>query len=169
MDCSRPGSSIHGISQARILESVSLQLIYFIHSTLYFLIPYHWDPIPFPLPTGNHWFVPCYDFVAISFVVFTCYFLHSIYKWWKESVKSLSRVQLFATPGTIAHKVPLSMGFSRQEYWNGLPFPSSGDLPDPGIEPASPALHADSLLSEPPGKPNISDNEQYLSFFLWLI
>ena len=61
------------------------------------------------------------------------------------------------------------MGFSRQEYWNGLPFPSSGDLPDPGIEPASPALHADSLLSEPPGKPNISDNEQYLSFFLWLI
>ena len=56
------------------------------------------------------------------------------------------------------------MGFSRQEYWNGLPFPSSGDLPNPGIEPASPALHADSLLSEPPGKPNISDNEQYLSF-----
>ena len=45
------------------------------------------------------------------------------------------------------------MGFSRQEYWSGLPFPSPGDFPDPGIEPGSPALQADSLLSEPPGKP----------------
>jgi len=46
------------------------------------------------------------------------------------------------------------MGFSRQEYWSGLPFPSPGDLPDPGIEPKSPALQADALTSEPPGKPN---------------
>ena len=53
----------------------------------------------------------------------------------------------------IAHHAPLSMGFSRQEYWSGLPFPSSGDLPDPGIEPRSPALQADALTSEPPGKP----------------
>jgi len=45
------------------------------------------------------------------------------------------------------------MGFSRQEYWNGLPFPSPGDLPDPGIEPRSPTLQADTLTSEPPGKP----------------
>ena len=52
----------------------------------------------------------------------------------------------------IAQKTPLSMGFSRQEYWSGLPFPSPGDLPDPGIEPGSPVLQADSLLSEPPGK-----------------
>ena len=52
----------------------------------------------------------------------------------------LSRVQLFATPGTVAHQAALSMGFSRQEYWNGLPFPSPGDLPDPGIKPGSPAL-----------------------------
>ena len=50
-----------------------------------------------------------------------------------------------ATPWTIACQAPLSMGFSRQEYWSGLPFPSPGDLPDPGIEPGSPALHADSL------------------------
>ena len=49
-------------------------------------------------------------------------------------------------------QVPLSMGFSRQEYWSGLPFPSSGDLPDPGIKPGSPTLQVDSLLSEPPGK-----------------
>ena len=57
------------------------------------------------------------------------------------------------TPWTIAHKAPLSMGFSRQEYWNGLPCPPPGDLPNPGIEPKSPALQADSLLSEPSGKP----------------
>ena len=68
-------------------------------------------------------------------------------------MKSLSRVRLFATPWTVAYQAPLSMGFSRQEYWSGLPFPSPGDLPDPGIEPRSPALEADALTSEPPGKP----------------
>ena len=62
------------------------------------------------------------------------------------------------TPWTVAHQAPLSKGFSRQEYWNGLPFPSPGDLPDPGIEPTFSALQADSLLSEPPGKsPQFSD------------
>ena len=66
-------------------------------------------------------------------------------------VKSLSRVQLFATPWTVAYEASPSMGFSRQEYWSGVPFPSPGDLPDPGIEPRSPALQADALLSEPPG------------------
>ena len=60
-----------------------------------------------------------------------------------------------ATPWTVAHQAPLSMGFSRQEYWNGLPFPSPGDLPDPGIEPGSPALQADDLLTEVWGKPYI--------------
>ena len=58
-----------------------------------------------------------------------------------------------ATPWTVANQAPLSMEFFRQEYWIGLPFPSPGDLPDPGIKPRSPALHADALLSEPPGKP----------------
>ena len=53
------------------------------------------------------------------------------------------------TPWTVAHRVPLSMGFSRQEYWSGLPFPSPGDLPDPGIEHMSSALQADSLPTEP--------------------
>ena len=53
---------------------------------------------------------------------------------------------------TIAHQAPLSMGFPRQEYWSGLSFPSPGNLPDPEIEPGSPALQADSLLSEPQGK-----------------
>ena len=70
----------------------------------------------------------------------------------KVKVKSFSRVWLFATPWTVAHQAPPSMGFSRQEYWSGLPFPSLGYLPDPGIEPRSPALQADALTSEPPGK-----------------
>ena len=73
----------------------------------------------------------------------------------KVKVKSHSRVRLFVTPRTVAYQAPPSMEFSRQEYWSGLPFPSPGDLPNPGIEPGSPALEADALTSEPPGKPNI--------------
>ena len=65
--------------------------------------------------------------------------------------QSLSCVQLFMTPWPGAHQSPLSMGFSRQEYWSGLPLPSPGDLPNPGIKP--PTLQADSLPSEPPEKP----------------
>ena len=61
-------------------------------------------------------------------------------------MKSVSHVQLFVTPWTAAYHTPQSMEFSRQEYWNGLPFPSPGDLPDPGIEPGSPALQADSYM-----------------------
>ena len=64
----------------------------------------------------------------------------------------LSYVQLFATTWTVACQALLSMGFSRQESWRGLSFPSPGDLPDPGFEPRPPALQADSLLSELPGK-----------------
>ena len=67
---------------------------------------------------------------------------------------SPSCVQLFATPWTVAYQVPPSMGFSRQECWSGLPFPSPGDLPDPGIEPASPALEGGFFTTEPLGKPN---------------
>ena len=67
-------------------------------------------------------------------------------------MKSPSRVRLFVTPWT--YQAPPSVGFSRQEYWSGLPFPSPGDLPDPGIEPGSSALEADALTSEPPGKQN---------------
>ena len=69
-----------------------------------------------------------------------------------EWVKSLSHVQLFATSWTVACQAPLSMGFSRQEYWSGSLFPSPGDLPAPGIKPRSPTLQADSLPSELPGK-----------------
>ena len=68
----------------------------------------------------------------------------------ERKVKSLSHVRLFATPWTRAYQLPPSMEFSRQEY--------PGDLPNPGIRPKSPALQTDVLLSEPPGKPNIDDN-----------
>ena len=71
----------------------------------------------------------------------------------ESEVKLLSHVRLFATPWTVAYQAPPSMGFSRQECWSGLPFPSPGDLPNPGIEPGSPALQVDTLTSEPPGKP----------------
>ena len=71
----------------------------------------------------------------------------------RSEVKSLSLVRLFATSQTAASQAPLSMEFSRQEYWNGLPFPSPGDLPDSGIELRSPALQVDALPSKPSGKP----------------
>ena len=70
----------------------------------------------------------------------------------KVKMKSHNRVQLFATLWTVAYQASPSMGFSSQEYWSGLPFPSPGDLPDLWIEPGAPALQADALLSEPPGK-----------------
>ena len=70
--------------------------------------------------------------------------------------KLLSRVRLFAIPWIVVYQASLSMGFSRQGYWSGLPFPSPGDLPDPGIKPRSPALQADTLPSEPPGKTRTS-------------
>ena len=76
-----------------------------------------------------------------------------------KKVKSLSPVQLFATPWTIAYQAPPSMGFSRQEYWSGLPFPPPGDLLEPGIEPGSPALQVDALPSEPPGNPDLTEKQ----------
>ena len=81
---------------------------------------------------------------------------NSIYCFWVLIIHffpSLSHVRLFATPWTVAYQALPSMGFSRQEYWSGLPFPSPGDIPNPGIEPGSPALQTDALPSEPPGKP----------------
>ena len=90
-----------------------------------------------------------------------------VYEWvseWSRSVVSDS-----ATPWTVAHQDPPSMGFSRQEYWSGLPFPSPGDLPNPGIEPRSPALQADALTSEPPGKPWCMDISKYTFITLFTV
>ena len=76
--------------------------------------------------------------------------------------ESLSRAWRFVTLWTVARQAPLSMGFSRQEYWSGLPCPPPGDLPDPGIEPRSPSLQADSLPTEPPGSPTPCTSEVHL-------
>ena len=77
---------------------------------------------------------------------------------WRQKCWSLSHVwlfvQLFVTPWTVAHQVSLSVGYPRQEYWSGLPFPPPGDLPNSGIEPGSLTLQVDSLPSELPGKPS---------------
>ena len=81
----------------------------------------------------------------------------------KESESEVAQSgRLFATPWTVAYQAPPSMGFSRQDYWSGVPLPSPGDLPDPGIGPRSPALQADALPSEPPGKSTKKASPNYL-------
>ena len=87
------------------------------------------------LPQGR---AQAFHFLTLSFAV---------------DVQSLSCVQLFVTPRTVAHQAPLSMGFSGQEYWGGLLFPSRGDLPDSGIKSLSSALAGGFFKTEPPGKP----------------
>jgi len=72
---------------------------------------------------------------------------------------------LFVIPWTVTHQAPLSMGFSRQEYWSGLPWPPPGDLPSPGIKPASPTLAGGFFTTVPPGKPRCVD----FSFVFWVI
>ena len=84
-------------------------------------------------------------------------------------VCALSHVGLFATLWTVAHQAPLSMGFSKQEHWSGLPFPSPGDLPDTAIKalsPVSPALQVDSLPLEPSGKTLIRLHNFQIPFFI---
>ena len=82
---------------------------------------------------------------------------------------SLSRAQLFATPWTAAHQAPPSMRFSRQGYWSGVPFPSPGDLPNPGIEPAPPALAGRFFTTAPPGNPCFNKNPDKLMLYNLLI
>ena len=81
--------------------------------------------------------------------------LNVISIWWVHA-QSLCHVWLFETPCTVAHQTPMSIGLSQQEYWSGLPFPPPGDPPDPGMEPGSPTLQADSLRTESQGSPSIS-------------
>ena len=101
----------------------------------------------------------------------TCKFERNVLKGREERLmpdtwaKSLSCVHLFGTPWTVARQAPLSMGFSRQEYWRGLPCPPPGDLCNPGIEPMSlmsPALQAGSLTLEPPGKPQFLSHPRHI-------
>ena len=127
MDYSLPGSSVPGIFQARILEWVAS-----------------------PFSRGSSWPRDQTHVSCIGRWFFTAEppgKPHSVIV-----VQLLSYVRLFETPWTEGCQAPLSMEFSRQEYWSGLPVPSPGDLPDPEIEPGVPALQADSLLFEPAGK-----------------
>ena len=101
-------------------------------------------------PVSSPWPIPV-PALPIPSAVGVCTILHC--QLVKVKVTSLSCVLLFSTLWTVAYQDPLSMGFSRQEYWCGLPLPSPGDLPDPGIEPGSLTLQADTLPSESPGKP----------------
>ena len=98
---------------------------------------------------SNFYFFNNFYSFKILFLKWMCFIL----PYSESEVKSLSRVWLFATPWT--YQAPPSMEFSRQKYWSGLPFPSPGDLPHPGIEPGSPTLQADTVLSEPQGSPNV--------------
>ena len=81
---------------------------------------------------------------------------------WKKKTEVAQSCPTLCDPWTVAYQVPPSMWFSRQEYWNGLPFPFPGDLRNSGIEPRSPTFQADTLTSEPPGKPNLSNNRKIL-------
>ena len=110
--CSPPGSSVHGISQARILE---------------------WAAIPFS--RRSSWPRDWTQVSRIAGRFFTVWATREAHSVQFSSVQPLSHVRLFATPWTIALQAPPSIGFLRREYWSGLPFPSQGDLPIPGIEP----------------------------------
>ena len=108
----------------------------------------------------------------ISFKVEKCYHSDSKHLICDSSdpqkVKLLSRVWLFATSWTVAYQAPPSTRFPRQEYWSGLLFPSPGYLPNPGIEPGSPALEADALTSEPPGKGSPLTHKVCIKRWTWL-
>ena len=101
----------------------------------------------------------CLNLCLFYFFLYSLYVIYKIRKKvmkmsFNSSVSLLSRVRLFATPWTLSHQVPLSMEFSRQEYWSGLPCTPLWDLPNPGTEPRSPTLQVYSLLSEPMEQPN---------------
>ena len=99
----------------------------------------------FTVPLFHTWIT------ALSRSLWTYWLLRQLFHFpLRKKLKSLIRVWLFAPPWTVAHQAP-SMEFSRQEYWSRLPFPPPRDLPGPGIEPGSPALQADPLLSETAG------------------
>ena len=151
MDCSPPGSSVHGILQATILEWIAIS---FSRGSSP-LRDWTWVSLVagrfFTLPSGKS-NIRMLSTVNQGRSVYRLPSSFSSFKNTKVKVKLLSHVQIFVIPWTVAYQAPLSMGFSRQECWSGLPFPSLGDLPNPGIECGSPALQADALASEPPRK-----------------
>ena len=152
MDCSLPDSSVNWISQMRILQwiviSCSRGSSWTRDQTFIFcMCLLHCRQTLYPLSnqgspvfTKTTFFFICFLVAFPQFIIPKAQTLFPLLKRYK--VKLLSRVWLFTTPWTVAYQAPPSMGFSRQEYWSGLSFPSPGDLPDPGIKPRSPAFQA---------------------------
>ena len=139
MAYSPPGSSVHGIFQARILEWVAISF------SMY-------EPASPALARG--FFTTSTKarqklLIIRKKIIYIYYIIQKGDCYFSRLVMSDS----FATPWTIAHQASLSMGFPKQEYWNGLPFPSPWALPDPGVEPTSLALAGGFFSTEPPGKP----------------
>ena len=128
LGCNPPGSSVHGIFQARILE---------------------WAAISSSRGSSQPRDRTQVSYIAGRFFYHLSHESSGFNKHQFSSVQSLSRVRLFEKLWTVARQAPLSMGFSRQQYWSGLPFPTPGDLPNPGIEPASPALAGKFFITEP--------------------
>ena len=121
----------------------------------------NWNGLPFPSPGGlpDPGIVPASRVpLAVAGEPWPLHYLGSpgVNSESENESEVAQSCRLYATPWTVARQAPLSMGFSRQEYWSGLPFPSLGDLPEPGIEPGSPTLQADALPSEPPGNSRFS-------------
>ena len=115
------------------------------------------------------WEVTYLPIQKTSWLIVTCVltgFIKKVFGMLRAVLSCFGHVQLLEIPWTIAHQAPLSMGLSQQEYWSGLTFPSPGDLPNPGIKPASPALQADSFTAEPSGKPSECYTHQILPAYL---
>ena len=127
-------------------------LILMFSLSIFYELYFQSQPVKLYLIRGHENFLQCLGFTCFSIIYSEVIFVQDERY---EVCKSLSCVRLFETPWTVAHQTPPSRRFSRQEYWSGLPFPSPGDLPDPGIEPWSPALQADALPSVLPGKPKL--------------
>ena len=157
MDCSLPGSTVQDILQAGILAAAAAAKL--LQSCLTLCDPR--DGSPSGSPVLGILQARTLEWVDISFF--------NAWKW-KVKMKSLSHVQLLATPWTAAYQGPSSMGFSRQEYWSGLPFLSPEDLPNPGTEPkssASPALAGRFFTTELFGKPfPLSHSSSFVSCYL---
>ena len=148
MDCSPPGFSVHGIFQARILEWFAFPPPDLLHPVM--------DPMS-PALAGTFFTTEPPGKSPVTLVQWS--YIHTWVlgaKWCMLLllVSHFSCVQLCVTPWTIAHQAPLSMRFPRQEYWSGLPFPSPGDLLNPGIKPVSPAWQAEPLPLNHQGSPS---------------
>ena len=139
-----------------------LVLIYLITGSLYHLATFIQFPLLLPLPLPQLMYPDLFFPISLlaclvlwyddlQYSVSSCFTAQGFHAC--MGAQLLSHIRLFATLCTVARQAPLSLGFSRQECWSGLPFPSSGDLPDPEIKPQSSVLQANSLQFKPPGKP----------------